>query len=66
MASDLSLGAGRSQLVFRWHCRSHQFGTGLFLGDGGAWAWTGNLVEPLEPVKWLDLRVRPCPSVSIG
>lgn len=42
MASDLSLGAGRSELFFRWHCQSHQFGTGIF----------GTAVPRLGQVIW--------------
>lgn len=33
--------------------------------DGNGLASTGNLVQPLVPVKWLGLSVTPCPSVSI-
>ncbi len=33
--------------------------------DGSGLASTGNLVQPLVPVKWLGPHVTPCPSVSI-
>lgn len=65
MASDLSPGADRSELFFRFAPSGPSIWDRDFW-DGGVSAWTGNLVEPLGPVKWLDLRVRPCPSVSIG
>lgn len=41
MASDLSLGVGRSEVFFQWHCRTDQFGTAIF---GTAVRWFGQVI----------------------
>lgn len=52
-----------SGAIFLWHCWRYQFELVIWMAMG--LAWTGNLVQPLVPVKWLGLSVTPCPSVSI-